>query len=323
MKFIKNRYPLPESILVIATCLYLIATFTACNPKGNNNTAEGKLKIVTTTGMIKDAVQNIVQDKADVAALMGAGVDPHLYKASQNDLNLLSNADMVFYNGLFLEGKMEDILEKLARQKPVFAVSAGIDNALFLTLTGKTATDDKHAYDPHIWFDVSLWAKAVTQISKHLQEKDPENAAFYRANEAAYLQQLASLHEEVKQQIAGIPKEQRLLITSHDAFNYFGRAYNIEVKGLQGISTVIEFGLKDITDMVELISSRKVKAVFVESSVPAKPLEAVVAGCNERGHRVSIGGTLFSDAMGQDGTPEGTYIGMVKANVHNIVQALK
>ncbi|OWY21684.1 manganese transporter [Sphingobacteriales bacterium UPWRP_1] len=323
MKLIYNRYALPAAILLFTACLCLLAVFSACNPKADKGTTVGKPKIVTTTGMIKDAVQNIVKDKAEVASLMGAGVDPHLYKATQNDLNLLSNADMVFYNGLFLEGKMEDILEKLARQKPVFAVSDGIDNALFLPLSGKTATDGKHAYDPHIWFDVSLWAKAVAQISKHMQEKDPENADFYRANETTYLQQLAALHEDVKQQIATIPKEQRLLITSHDAFNYFGRAYDIEVKGLQGISTVIEFGLKDITDMVELISSRKVKAVFVESSVPPKPLEAVVAGCNERGHRISIGGTLFSDAMGQDGTPEGTYTGMVQANVRTIVQALK
>lgn len=295
----------------------------ACKKSDNASSGNHKMQIVTTTGMIKDAVKNVVKDKAEVSALMGAGVDPHLYKATQNDLTLLSNADIVFYNGLFLEGKMEDILEKLGQRKPVFAVSDGIDPSLFLPLSNKTGSNGKHAYDPHIWFDVSLWAKTVAQVSRHMQETDPENAAFYQSNAQEYIQKLDTLHQEVLQQIATIPKEQRLLITSHDAFNYFGRAYNIEVKGLQGISTVVEFGLKDITDMVDLLTSRKVKAVFVESSVPKKPLEAVAAGCKDRGHTVLIGGTLYSDAMGQDGTPEGTYIGMVQANVHTIVHALK
>lgn len=322
MSITKNRTNYPIQLLWTALIALILFTV-ACNKSDNTSSGSSKMQIVTTTGMIKDAVKNVVKDKANVVALMGAGVDPHLYKATQNDLTLLSNADIIFYNGLFLEGKMEDILEKLSQRKHVFAVSDGIDPSLFLPLSNKTGSNGKHAYDPHIWFDVSLWSKTVAQVSRHMQETDPENAAFYQTNAQEYIQKLDTLHQEVMQQIATIPKEQRLLITSHDAFNYFGRAYNIEVKGLQGISTVVEFGLKDITDMVDLLTSRKVKAVFVESSVPKKPLEAVAAGCKDRGHTVLIGGTLFSDAMGQDGTPEGTYIGMVQANVRTIVNALK
>jgi manganese/zinc/iron transport system substrate-binding protein len=286
---------------------------------------KGKLRIVATTSMVGDAVRQIVKDRADLDVLMGAGVDPHLYKATQSDLSKISYANAVFYNGLFLEGKMSDILQKASRQRYVVAISDGINPDLLLHAdSAQAAQNAQHAvYDPHIWFDVSLWSKAVAHISNQLQAIDTTNADFYRQNALTYIAELEQLHREIEQGIAQINPEQRVLITSHDAFRYFGRAYNMEVRGLQGISTVTEFGLKDISDMVTFIVSRKIKAVFVESSVPQKSLEAVVMGCKERRWPLNIGGTLYSDAMGESNTPEGTYVGMQRANLKTIVQALK
>lgn len=278
----------------------------------------GRLRIVTTTGMIADAVKNVVGDSAEVEALMGPGVDPHLYKATQGDLEKLNNADVIFYNGLHLEGKMVEIFEKLALRKPVIAVSKRIDPSLFHKAPGFA-----DAYDPHIWFDVKLWQQTVMLISDTLRTYNLKSRNYFQSNATTYLQQLDSLHTWVYSEIATIPEKQRVLITAHDAFGYFGAAYHIEVRGLQGISTVSEFGLQDMTNLVNLITSRGIKAVFVESSVPRRSIEAVVAGCQERGHKVTIGGTLYSDAMGKAGTPDGTYIGMVSANVRTIVSALK
>lgn len=311
----------------LAIALSLLA---ACTGGNAPDTSSGKLRLLATTGMVRDAVSQVVKDRAEVSALMGAGVDPHLYKATQSDLGKISYANAIFYNGLFLEGKLSDVLEKAARKRYVIPVSDGIDPALLLhadstatTAAANDSTASHAAYDPHIWFDVSLWSKAVAHISNEMQRIDPPNADFYRQNALSYIAQLEQLHTQIKTDLAAIPAEQRLLITSHDAFHYFGRAYGIEVKGLQGISTVAEFGLKDISQMVDLIVSRRIKAVFIESSVPQKSLEAVVAGCQERGWSVKIGGTLYSDALGADNTPEGTYIGMLQSNVRTIVNGLK
>ena len=256
----------------------------------------GPIDVVCTTGMIGDAVQSITGDLANVQSLMGAGVDPHLYKATQGDLKKLSSANIIFYNGLHLEGKMGEILEKLSRQKSVIAITDGIDESKLL-LFG----EDTDAHDPHVWFDVSLWMDAVSHISAKLQELDPKNAEQYKANTEVYLAQLNELHNWVSSEIAQIPEQQRVMITAHDAFQYFGNAYNIEVRGLQGISTVGEYGLQDIARLVNFLTERKIKAVFVESSVPKKSLEAVVEGCTKNGHEIAIGGTLFSDAMGTIG----------------------
>jgi len=294
----------------------LFLSLFAC--QNEQKTENKRLRIVCTTSMIADALQNITADSAQVIALMGAGVDPHLYKATQGDLEKLSSADIIFYNGLHLEGKMGDILEKLARQKTVIPISEVLDkNSLKLT------DPNSHTYDPHIWFDVALWAEAVDYASKKLQEKFPKNKDFYQKNTQNYLEKLDQLHQKVQTEILQIPLHQRVLITSHDAFGYFGRAYQMEVKGLQGISTVADFGLNDITELVKFISERQIKAVFVETSVSKKSIEAVLEGCQQRGHNTKIGGTLFSDAMGEKGTPEGTYIGMVEANLRVIVEALR
>lgn len=290
----------------------------SCSNNQEQNLVKDRLNIVTTTGMIEDIVKNIVQDSADVTALMGAGVDPHLYKATQGDLQRLKSASLIFYNGLHLEGKLGDIFKNLSRIKPVVAVS---DNISPEQLIDNTSMGGQ--YDPHIWFDVSLWQQAATYVSQTLMQHDSLNAAFYQQNTAVYLEQLDVLHEEVKTKMAEIPEDQRIMVTAHDAFEYFGRAYDIEVRGLQGISTMSEFGLKDVADLVNFITEKKIKAVFVESSVPEKYLRSVVEGCRKKGHDVSIGGILYSDAMGNPGTVAGNYQGMVRENVNTIVNALK
>jgi len=267
--------------------------------------------------MIADAVKNIVKDSAQVTALMGPGVDPHLYKATQGDLGLLTRADAIFYNGLHLEGKMGEVLSKLGKTKPVIAVADNIDSTRL-----RSAPNYGYAIDPHVWFDISLWIEAVKETQEALIEIDSKNASYYSNNATAYINELKDLHEWVGNEIAKIPEQQRIMITAHDAFGYFGEAYSIEVKGLQGISTLSEYGLRDVSELVNFIVANEIKAVFVETSVPKRAINAVVEGCKKSGFDVKIGGNLYSDAMGEDGTPEGTYVGMVRHNVNTIVEAL-
>ncbi len=281
---------------------------------------DGILKVVATTGMLGDVAKSIVGDKGEVVSLMGPGVDPHLYKATQGDLKLLKEADIIIYNGLYLEGKMGEILEKMATfpNKKVIAAAEVIDKENLIL------SDDKSkVYDPHVWFDVELWKEIVDPVVYALAEFDEENADVYAMNGVRKKGELTELNQWVIKELSKIPDSQRKLITAHDAFAYFGRAYNIEVKGLQGISTLSEAGIKDVTNLVDEIVEEQVKAVFVESSVPRKSLEAVVEGAKSEGHIVHIGGTLYSDAMGESGTTEGTYKGMVEHNIKTIVQALK
>ncbi|NPA71209.1 MAG: zinc ABC transporter solute-binding protein [Gammaproteobacteria bacterium] len=276
--------------------------------------SHAQLQVVTTTGMIADLVKNIGGNQVSVRALMGTGVDPHLYKATQGDLRRLVKADIIFYNGLHLEGKMQDIFRKMARKKAVFAVSS---------LLPKSTLLHHGSYpDPHIWFDLSLWHKAGERVLAVLIQQDPAHAELYQQNAQTYLQEMAELHHWIKSQVATIPKSQRILITAHDAFGYFGRAYGMEVKGLQGVSTASEFGLQDIKHLKEIIVRYQIKAVFVESSVSPRFIQSLVAGVNAEGHTLTIGGALFSDAMGRKETPEGSYFGMVRHNVNTIVNAL-
>lgn len=307
----------PALLLSMLLVLLLGNACTQVDSRGEV-TAGKRMRIVTTTGILKDAVINIVGDAADVEAIMGSGVDPHLYKATQGDLNKLTEADVIIYNGLHLEGKMGEVLEKLSRYKTVISATAELPESLLLN-----SADYADSFDPHVWFDVSLWMHVVINLSKELQKKDPQHAALYQEQSSDYLHKLSLLHSETKAAIASIPEKQRTLITAHDAFGYFGKAYDIEVRGLQGISTLSEFGLQDVSSLVKFIVANKIKAVFVESSVSPKAIEAVVQGCRERGHTVRIGGTLYSDALGEDGTPEGTYIGMVRHNTNTIVSSLK
>lgn len=302
--------------LVLCIIGLLAVTAAGCGRAGGTVSSNGKIKVAATTGMVGDLARNIGRERVEVTALMGPGVDPHLYKASEGDISRLSGAQIIFYNGLHLEGRMGDILVKMARNKPTVAVAERIPEEALL----KTADETE---DPHIWFDVSLWMQAAEVVRDSLIELDPAGKAEYEANAAAYLKELETLHRYAREQIATIPAQQRVLVTAHDAFGYFGRAYGIEVTGLQGISTATEYGLADVQNVVDLLVTRKIKAVFVESSVPKRSIEALVEGAGAKGHKVAIGGELFSDAMGAAGTPEGTYSGMVRHNVDIIVKALK
>ncbi|WP_425391391.1 metal ABC transporter solute-binding protein, Zn/Mn family [Ekhidna sp.] len=278
----------------------------------------GKPHVVATTGMLYDAVVNIAGDKVTAEAIMGPGVDPHLYKATQGDLAKFNKANLIVYNGILLEGKMSEILKKLGRQKPVVAAAESVPKEML-----KSAIGYEDAFDPHIWFDVKRWKYAVKAISHALIKLDSSNQQFYEKNTQSYFNKLDSLDAYVKSRISEIPEKQRILVTAHDAFVYFGDAYDIQVEALQGISTVADFGLKDIAEIIDLIIENDVKAIFVETSVSEKSINAVVTGCKEKGHDVKIGGYLYSDAMGELGTEEGTYIGMFRSNVETIVNALK
>ena len=278
----------------------------------------GPVKVVTTVGMINDIVKNVGGTHVETQALMGAGVDPHLYKATPGDLRKLNDADVIFYNGLHLEGKMADILEKLQTRKPSVAVVGALPKNELLKFE-----ESPEFPDPHVWFDVKKWIFAATAVRDELIEFDPQNAGDYRKNADEYVKKLENLDEYARAQLATIPKNRRVLVTAHDAFNYFGQAYDVEVMGLQGISTASEASLRDVQRVVDELVKRKIKAVFVESSVPRRNIEAVVQGAKARGQNVRIGGELFSDAMGKNGTPEGTYDGMVRHNVDTIVGALK
>jgi manganese/zinc/iron transport system substrate-binding protein len=276
------------------------------------------IQITTTTGMIADLAANIGGDRVEVVSLMGPGVDPHLYKPSAGDIRKLEDADIIFYNGLELEGRMTDLLVKIARSgKPTVPVSENIAPDLL-----REPPQFQGKYDPHIWFDVTLWQQAAQRVKDELSAFDPGSDATYQANLDAYLAQLDELNQYATDQIASIPEGQRVLITAHDAFGYFGERYGIEVLGLQGTSTATEATAGDIQALAELIAERKIPAIFVESSVPPATIEAVQAAVRDRGFDVAIGGQLFSDAMGAADTPEGTYIGMVRHNVDTVVGAL-
>jgi len=279
------------------------------------------LNVVTTTGMIGDLVHNIGQEKVTVTSLMAPGVDPHIYQATHGDLRRLENADIVFYNGLFLEGKMQPILEKMAVKDPVYAVTKNIASKYLLSFDAEPGS--LYSYDPHIWFDVSLWKQAGDLVLKKLIKHDPQNKAVFKKNAKAYFAELNDLHLWVKAQIDVIPSNRRMLITAHDAFGYFGNAYGMEVRGLQGVNTATGFGLHDIKQLKDLIVEREITAVFTEASVPKRFIESLVEGVRAEGRTLKIGGELFSDAMGLTGTPEGTYIGMIKHNINTISGALK
>ncbi len=298
--------------LILFTLAFLVLSCSQISHKES-----GKLKVVTTIGMLADAVKVITADSVEVTGLMGPGVDPHLYKATSGDVSLLDKADLIVYNGLNLEAKMTVIFKKMSASKRTLAVAERIDSSLL-----RFPEYFKGHPDPHVWFDVSMWKTVVAATGAVLMEMDSANQKLYQENLSGYLHVLDELHKWVKAQMATIPEEKRILVTAHDAFGYLGRAYDIEVRGLQGISTVTEAGLYDLTHMIDMLVERKIKAVFVESSVPRKAIEAVVEGCRQRGLDIEIGGELFSDAMGEGGTPEGTYIGMVRHNVNTIVKAL-
>jgi len=296
--------------------LFTLITVLSCKNKKQDN---GKLNIVTTTTMITDLVKNIGGDQVNIQGLMGSGVDPHLYKASEGDVNKLVNADIIFYNGLHLEGKLVEVFEKMgSKTKTPIALAEEIDKS---TLIGSDYFASN--YDPHVWFNIAYFKHFANKVTTILANKDPNNADIYAENEKLYLAELDMLQEKIKATIETLPKEKRILVTAHDAFNYFGKNYGFEVVGLQGLSTATEAGVQDVQKLSAFIIDRKVKAIFVESSVPKRTIEALQAAVKSKGHEVIIGGTLYSDALGNAGTAEGTYIGMFEYNVDTIVNALK
>ncbi len=299
--------------------IYILAVIAIVSCKQNQKKATKKLQVVTTTSMITDLVKIIGGDKIDVQGLMGAGVDPHLYKASEGDVGKLSDADVIFYNGLHLEGKLEDVFENMRHQNKItIAISDVIDR--------KELIDSElfaSNYDPHIWFDISNWEKITGFVITKLSEVNKKNAKIFQENGDKYLVELAELKKEIANSINELPVEKRILVTAHDAFNYFGKAYEFNVVGLQGLSTATEAGVQDVQRMASFIIEHSVKAVFVESSVPKRTVEALQESVKSKGHEIVIGGTLFSDALGDYGTVEGTYIGMYKYNIKVIIDALK
>ncbi|TYS69179.1 manganese transporter [Sutcliffiella horikoshii] len=290
---------------------------TACS-SGVSSDENETIKVTTTIAQIADIVENVGGDKVEVESLMGPGIDPHLYKASQGDLKKLNEADIIFYNGLKLEGRMGEILSKMKDKKATVPVAESVPTDKLLIAEGET---DKK--DPHVWFDISLWVYAVEEVKETLIKEDKANADLYEKNAEAYIKKLEELDTYAKEQLATIPEESRVLVTAHDAFQYFGKAYGMEVTGLQGLSTDAEFGLSDVRSIVDLLVERNIKAVFVESSISEDSINAVVQGAESKDHTVVIGGELYSDAMGAAGTETGTYLGMFRHNIDTIVKALK
>lgn len=291
----------------------------ACgSDEASDTSAEKEGNVVATTGQIADAVKVISGDKLSVTSLMGPGVDPHLYKATQSDMEKLDDAEVIFYNGLNLEGQLVEIFEKMSKEKTVFAAAEVLDESNLLE-----DELDTTVHDPHVWFDIELWKEVVDKIGDILVTEYPEHKEEFEKNEKAYIAELDELADFAKERVTEVPAEQRILVTAHDAFNYFGESLGFEVSGLQGLSTETEYGVKDVENMVNYLVENNIKAIFVESSVSEKAMQAVIDGAKEKGHEVVIGGELFSDAMGAEGTEEGTYIGMYEHNVNSIVDALK
>lgn len=304
--------------LIVAAGLAAAGCAPGASPGSKTADRSGPLKVTATIGMIADIAQIVGGEHVEVTGLMGPGVDPHLYKATQGDLTKLRGANLILYNGLHLEGRMADVLVQMASSTKTVQVTETIPQDLL-----REPPEFAGQYDPHVWFDVSMWKYAVERIRDAYKEMDAAHAADYDTSATSLLAQMDELHAYAKEHIAAIPQESRVLVTAHDAFGYFGHAYGIEVLGLQGISTASEYGLQDVDKLVDTIVARKVRAVFVESSISPKSIEALVAGAKSRGHDLKIGGELFSDAMGAPGTPEGTYLGMVRHNVDTIAGALK
>ncbi|WP_035086680.1 metal ABC transporter solute-binding protein, Zn/Mn family [Aquimarina latercula] len=305
--------------MIKKTAIFLALTITLFSCKKEEKKVNQKLNVVTTTTMITDLVKNIGGDLITVEGLMGSGVDPHLYKASEGDVTKLVNADVIFYNGLHLEGKLVEVFEKMGSQNiKTIAVGEVLDKSILIGSDYFASN-----YDPHIWFNVNNWKQVTLFTIEKLKELDPKNAEVFETNGKSYLKKLNVLESNIKTTIETLPKDKRILVTAHDAFSYFGKEYAFNVVGLQGLSTATEAGVQDVQKLAAFIIENQVKAIFVETSVPKRTIEALQAAVKSKDHEVIIGGTLYSDALGNPGTIEGTYIGMFEYNVNTIVNALK
>lgn len=308
---------------VAISSLLLALIFAGCSPEQSTSKTDPANRktpytIVTTCGMVTDIVRQVAGDHAEVVGLMNEGVDPHLYKPTRDDMNTLFDADIVFYVGLMLEGRMTDAFVSVGRNDiPVYPVSEGLDKSKL-----REPPEFEGHYDPHLWMDVSIWSECAGFVAEKLAEFDPAHASDYQANAEMYREQLADLHDYTKTAIATIPESSRVLITAHDAFGYFSDAYDIPVQALQGITTEAEASVDDVNQLVDFLVKRKIGAIFVESSVNQEGIKALLEGCESRGHKVVIGGELFSDAMGAAGSYTGTYLGMMDHNATTITRAL-
>ncbi|QCR33845.1 metal ABC transporter solute-binding protein, Zn/Mn family [Lysinibacillus sp. SGAir0095] len=285
------------------------------NGTNSNNSTNERIQIVTTIAQIGEPIQLIGGERVEVQSLMGPGVDPHLYEATQGDITTLQNAEVIFYNGLHLEGNMTDIFAKLEETKTTLALGESIDESRLLE-------DEEGAIDPHIWFDLDIWKDALNNATEILKEYSPDDAGYFEQNKQDYFAKIDELKADASEKLSSISDEQRVLVTAHDAFGYFGRMYDIEVIGLQGLSTEDEVGLSDIQSTVDLLIEKQVPSVFVESSINQNSIKAVIEGAAKDGLKVDLGGELFSDAMGDAGTEEGTYLGMYRHNVETIYKGL-
>ncbi|WP_397330854.1 metal ABC transporter solute-binding protein, Zn/Mn family [Paenibacillus sp. JSM ZJ436] len=301
----------------IPAMLILVLALAGCagSNEKNGSTAVGKINIVTTIAQIAEPVSVIGGDRVQVSSLMGPGVDPHLYNATQGDISKLDQADIVFYSGQHLEGNMTEVFEQIGKSRPVVAISESVSEDQLLT-------DETGAIDPHVWFDLDLWEVSLTAAVEEMKTFAPEHAEEFENNKLKYFKELQALKQEAQEKLASIPENQRVIVTAHDAFGYFGRAYDMEVVGLQGLSTEDEISVSDIDQTIDILIQHQVPAVFVESSINPKSVEAVVEGASSKGLDVKLGGELFSDAMGDEGTAEGTYLGMYRHNVNIIYEAL-
>ena len=296
----------------LVSLFIVISLLSSC--KENKVDSSKKLQITVTTGMIEDAVKAVVGDRADVVALLGPNSDPHMAKASKGDLRLIQSADIIIKNGLHLEGKLGDALDEYSHSTSIYNVSDGINEKDLLETSG--------VHDPHIWFNIRIWRDGISSVGEAIIKEDSINADYYRTNLNTYLAKLESLHEYLITQIAKVPEEKRILITAHDAFRYFGKEYKVEVIGIQGISTLAQTSLKRRTNLSQLIIENNIKAIFPEASVRDSQVKAVLEDCKEKGYIVKTGKTLYSDALGEEGTQSGTFIGMVKYNLDNIIDAI-
>lgn len=299
------------------TALAVPFILAGCSAAESRPLAERAVRVTATTSVVADLAREIGGTRVAVTGLMGPGIDPHLYKASEGDVQRLASADLVAYNGLHLEAKMSEVLARMGGRIRTVAVAEAVPRERLLS-----PPEFSGAYDPHVWHDPQLWRHAAERMRDALRALDTTHAAAYDVNTARFLARLDSLDAWVRARVASVPPDLRVLVTAHDAFNYFGRSYGIQVRGLQGISTATEAGTADVRQLAEFIAERRIPAVFIESSIPRRTIEAVQAAVQARGHAVAIGGQLYSDALGDAGGDAGTYIGMIRSNVTTIVTAL-
>lgn len=318
----------PRCLLIIAATLCLVGLI-GCSENGAADKQQSpgtkgdrrRLKIVATTGMVADMVKHVVGDRGDVISLMGPGVDPHLFRPLLQHVKKMNDADVIFYSGLMLEGRMQEAIAQVnLPNRPAVAVTRGLETSESDYL--RSPPEFEGHYDPHVWMDVKAWTRCMDQVVETLSAIDGEHAQTFHDNAKSYASELEELDNYVRKSIESIPETQRVLVTAHDAFGYFGRAYAIEVRSVQGVTTESEAGVRDINRLVDFLVEKKIPSIFVESSVNEKNMRAVIEGAKSRGAQIQIGAELFSDAMGEEDTYEGSYMGMIDHNATRITRAL-